>query len=59
MIALIVALGIFWFVIWLVTLIPKPPVGNQIIIGVAILLTVLYVLQFAGVHTGVSLPALR
>lgn len=48
MLTLIFSIAIIGIICWLITLIPKPAVFNQIIIGVGIIFAILLVLQSVG-----------
>lgn len=57
---LLLTLAVFGFVVWLILKIPMPSVIQSIVIGVAILLIVLGLINLLwGVHTGIVIPVFR
>lgn len=57
MIAVLLTIALAGFLCWLILKIPMPPVVQNVIVGVFVVLVIVFVLQRFGVDTG--LPRLR
>lgn len=56
MIALLIYLALCGFISWIILQIPMPQVFKNLIMGIAIFLLVIKILQMFGVHTGIHIP---